>query len=90
MIKRYNNISLLMGVPGIIMQITGYIMSQSPSQVVLGLLIMIAGAGLLCGGLTFYAIGKGQPGIWGLIGMLGIIGIIVLACLPDRTLDGRT
>jgi hypothetical protein len=96
MIRRYNNLSLLWGVPGIIMQIGGQIMrfanetaNRSPqpetSFGVLGTLIMLLGTAALLVGLVYYAKAKGRSGWWSLFAFLSIIGLIVLACLKDRT-----
>lgn len=90
-IKRYNNISLALGVPGIILQIIGNIVLRSdPDPVVgiLGLLILFAGTALLIAGLSYYAIGKGRSGWWGLCGFLSFFGLIILALLKDERPDG--
>ncbi len=87
MIKRYNNISLALGVPGIILQIPGSIMVQSADSTsrAVGLLILLLGTALLIAGLGFYAKAKGHSPLWGLCGFLSWIGLIILALLKDRT-----
>lgn len=85
MITRYNNISLALGIPGIVLQIAGRVwaMNLPPQQTLLPVLVMILGTALLIAGLVFYAKAKGRHPAWGLMGLLSIIGLIVLACLPD-------
>ncbi|HEV2972930.1 MAG TPA: hypothetical protein VGY55_23380 [Pirellulales bacterium] len=90
MIARYNSISLLAGVPGIILQIAGQVvMRTNPSHEAIGALVAIAGTALLMLGLAYYALAKGRNPAWCLMGLLSIIGIIVLACLKDLAPDGR-
>jgi hypothetical protein len=79
MIKKYNNISLAIGAPGLIIQIYGGIM-QIP-------VIGLVGSILLVIGLTFYAKAKARHPAWGLLGLLSIIGLIILAILPDKSSD---
>ena len=76
MIKRYNNISLLSGVPGLILQIAGRVINEP--------LVMLVGTILLMIGLAYYAKAKGRHPAWCLMGFLSIIGLIVLACLKDH------
>jgi hypothetical protein len=88
MITRYNNISLGLGAPGLALWIIGAVMLRTYGPTALGICIGIAGVGLLCSGLTFYAKAKGQEPVFGLLGLLGLIGLIVLACLKDNAPDG--
>jgi hypothetical protein len=89
MIARYNNLSLLLGVPGFILQIVGNVMRMnSPNGAALGYLLLLAGTALLIAGLAYYAVAKRQNPAWCLMGFLSLIGIIVLACLPDRAPNG--
>ncbi len=60
MITRYNTISLALGAPGIIVQIVGVVIQQSPGKEVLGLMVILPGTALLIGGLAFYALAKGR------------------------------
>jgi hypothetical protein len=78
MIKKYNNLSLLLGAPGLVLQILGSTSGQPP--------ISLLGSLLLIAGLAFYAKAKGQHPAWCAFGLLSIIGVIVLACLKDKTL----
>lgn len=86
MIKRYNNISLALGVPGIIIQIVGNFVLQANQETPLGALgglVLLVGTALLISGLAYYAMAKGRSGWWGLCGFLSFIGLIILACLKD-------
>jgi len=75
MIKKYNNISLAWGIPGIVLQIAGNVIGQP--------IVLIVGTVLLMIGLAYYAKAKGRSAAWCLMGFLSIIGLIVLACLKD-------
>jgi len=82
MIKKYNNISLALGVPGLIIQIYGGI-NHVP-------IISFVGGVLLIVGLAYYAKSKNRHPAWGLLGLLSIIGVIILALLPDKSSDAST
>jgi len=82
MIKKYNNISLAFGIPGLIIQAYGAI-SQIP-------IITLWGAILLIIGLCYYAKSKNRHPAWGLLGLLSIIGLIILALFPDKASDSST
>lgn len=87
MIKRYNNLSLALGVPGIILQIVGNLVAQANADNSLGLLgvpISLVGTGLLVAGLSYYAIAKGRSGWWGLCGFLSCLGLLILLLLKDE------
>ena len=75
MIKKYNNISLAWGIPGIVLQIAGHVVGQP--------LLLLVGTILLMIGLAYYGKAKGRSPAWCLMGFLSIIGLIVLACLKD-------
>ena len=81
MIKKYNNISLAVGAPGIILQIIGFVMSANESQVS-GPLILL-GTIMLMVGLGYYAAAKGRSPLWCLAGCAGFLGLILLAVLKD-------
>ena len=76
MIKRYNNISLAWGIPGLIVQVGGQ-MAGEPAVAVLGTVLLIVG-------LAYYAKAKGYHPAWGLLGFLSIIEWIVLGLMKDR------
>jgi|GEM_PF-1030286 len=88
-----NNMSLLLGIPGLLIQLIAYIagpflaeqMSFSDKLALeISLVGLLVGTGLLIAGMCYYARAKGQSGWYGLLGFLGIIGLIVLGALPDR------
>ena len=89
MIERYNKISLMAGVPGIVLQVVGQIMRQNPAQQTIGYLVLALGTALLLFGLAYYAMAKGRNPAWCLLAFLSIIGLIILACLSDLAPDGR-
>ena len=76
MIKKYNNISLAVGIPGLLLQIVGNVAGQP--------LVTILGTILLLVGLAYYAKAKGRSKAWCLMAFLSLIGLIVLACLKDK------
>ncbi len=84
MIARYNNISLALGIPGLILQIAGNLMRANPDQETLGVVVLLVGTVLLISGLAMYAKAKGRSPAWGLMGLLSLIGLVVLALLKDR------
>jgi hypothetical protein len=91
MIKRYNNKSLALGIPGIVLQITGQGVSRVYPETgigLLGVLALFVGTGLLIVGLAYYAIAKGRSGWWGLCGFLSLIGLLILALLKDKAPEG--
>lgn len=91
MIKRYNSLSLSLGVPGIILQIAGNIVARVNEETpIAGLAVLAAlvGTALLIAGLSYYAIAKGRSGWWGLCGFLSLLGLLILALLKDHAPDG--
>jgi len=85
MIKRYNNLSFVFGVPGIIAQLFGNFYMQSHPDSVSGLLISLGGTGLLLVGFAYYAIAKGRNPAWCLAAFLSCLGLIILALLKDES-----
>jgi 4-amino-4-deoxy-L-arabinose transferase-like glycosyltransferase len=77
MIARYNNTSMALAVPGLIVQVVGQFVLQIPY-------VTIAGTVLVMVGLGYYAKAKGRHWAWGLLGLLSIFGLIALAILPDK------
>jgi hypothetical protein len=90
--KKENNISLLLGVPGLILQIAGYFVTSAAQQqgapTLIGNGLTLVGTILLISGLCFYAIAKGRSPLWGLMGLLSCIGLLVLAVLKDKSNEG--
>jgi hypothetical protein len=78
--KGDNAKSMMIGVPGLILQGVGtYVIGG-----VTGYGVSVAGGILLILGLCFYARGKGYTMALGLLGLLSIVGLIILAVLPDK------
>lgn len=80
MIKKYNNISLTWGAPGIIIQIVGKTAGIP--------IFLILGTVLLMVGLAYYAKSKGRSSAWCLAGFLSIFGLIILGLLKDFHKEG--
>jgi hypothetical protein len=76
MIAKYNNISLLLGIPGLVIQMAGAVKSN-PALFVIGTILLITG-------FSFYAKAKGRSPAWGLFGLLSWVGILILALLKEK------
>lgn len=88
--KKLNKVSLLWGVPGIVLQHLGFFMSgmfAEPLIALFFLFLSLVGTVLLLIGLGYYAKAKGHTPVWGLMGLLSCLGILVLALLPDRNIE---
>jgi uncharacterized membrane protein len=85
MIKRYNNLSFVFAIPGLILQGVGRYLQMSQPEPTLGLLVAIVGTVLLLVGFAYYAMAKGRNPAWCLMAFLSCIGLIVLACLKDKS-----
>lgn len=88
MIAEYNRQSFIYGVPGIVLQIGGRIvtvMAENGTMIAAGVVTTVVGTLLLLVGLAFYAKAKGRHPAWCLMAFLSIIGLIVLALLKDRS-----
>jgi hypothetical protein len=92
MIAEYNRKSLMIGIPGLILQIVCQVLSTTmASHGNMTLLSWVLLAGLFAGsvlliiGLVYYAKGKGYSGALGLLGLLSCLGLLILAVLPDKT-----
>ena len=91
MIKRYNNLSFLFFVPGMIAQFAGLFLkgpadNPAPHQALANILI-IAGTVLAFVGFGYYAKAKGRSILWGLCGFLSLLGLLILALLKDKSGD---
>jgi hypothetical protein len=96
MIKKYNTLSFVWGIPGILIQIFGIMLRRfaqtqdmPPLYDDLGRLVVLFGIIALLIGFVYYAKAKGRSAWWCLFGFLSLIGLIVLACLKDKTLAGE-
>jgi TRAP-type C4-dicarboxylate transport system permease small subunit len=79
---------------GIVLQIVGRILSTNVDpaatvRMVLGLILVFAGAIFLIWGCTNYAAGKGRSKWLGLLGLLSFIGLIILVLLPDHHKESK-
>lgn len=84
MIARYNNLSLALGVPGLILEFVGIAMSgANPDNPTTGRVVTALGAAMLIAGLGLYARAKGRSPLWAVMGLFSILGLIVLALLKD-------
>ncbi|MEC7566430.1 MAG: hypothetical protein VX738_12180 [Planctomycetota bacterium] len=89
--KKENSKSLMIGVPGIVLQMVGNFFKPEDSGgegAILCGLLMLAGTVLLIWGLWYYAKSRDRSGYWSLCGLLSCIGIIILACLRDKHATG--
>lgn len=89
MIKRYNDRSLLFGVPGILLQIVGRVLTTQPDVSLNTALVasasLLLGTALLLVGFAYYAMAKGRSPVWCLAAFLSCFGLIVLALLKDKS-----
>jgi len=87
MIAKYNRLSFMYGVPGIVLQIGGYFIaafSQSgPAS--LAILFVPFGTIFLLAGLAYYAKAKGQSSAWCVAAFLSILGLLLLLLLEDKS-----
>ena len=79
-IKKLNEKSLMIGVPGLMLQAAGGTIVGG----VTGLTVLAVGTVLLVVGLGYYARSRGQHPALGLFGLLSLVGLVVLALLPRR------
>ncbi len=85
MIAKYNSISFVFGIPGLILQTAGWFIRDPEGFLTpLGSILAYGGTGLLLVGFLFYAKAKGRHPAWCLMGLLSLIGLIILACLKDK------
>jgi hypothetical protein len=82
MIARYNRLSFLFGIPGLIVQAVGFTMRMQGHDLA-GRLVILVGLILLMVGLALYAKAIGRNPAWGFVGLLSIIGLLILASLKD-------
>jgi hypothetical protein len=91
MIARYNQKSLMFGVPGLVLQVVGNVLANpqmGANQPIVGGLCLLAGTALLVVGFAYYAMAKGRSPLWCLAGFLSCCGLIILALLKDQAPDG--
>jgi cell division protein FtsW (lipid II flippase) len=96
MIARYNRLSFIWGIPGIVLQFVGLaiviavqppkgrMVSSEPFRDSVAHAIWCLGFVALLAGFAYYAKAKGRSAWWCLFAFLSLIGLIVLGCLKDR------
>ena len=91
MIKRYNNLSFLFFIPGVVAQVVGLIMNEkNPAEEPLGIvvvLLLLGGTIMAFIGFGYYAKATGRSVLWGMVGFIGLLGLLVLSLLKDRSGD---
>ena len=81
--KRYNRISLLWGIPGLILQMIAGATIEQPDLLLIGSILLLLGTVMLFIGFGYYSKAKCRSPAWCLMGFLSIIGMIILGCLKD-------
>ena len=76
-IQRLNKTSLMIGAPGLLLQVVGNVLGGST-----GSIVTLAGCALLVTGLSFYARMRGHSPWWGALGIASCIGMLLLYVLP--------
>ena len=97
MITRYQRLSFIYGVPGIVLEIAGRVagivnitpaddeqIAPNPLLTSISWAAMIAGTALLLIAFAYFAKAKQQPLAWCLLAFFPIIGVVVLLCLKDN------
>jgi hypothetical protein len=84
MIKRYNNLSFVFGLPGLVLQVVG-LMLDTQLRSNLGFVVELGGTVLLLTGFSYYAKAKGRHPAWCLVAFLSCFGPIILAFLKDKS-----
>ncbi len=80
-----NKKSFAFGVPGLVLQVAGNVLSRGTGTDA-GTLVSVAGTALLMIGLSYYARSRGQHPSYGLLGLLSCLGLLLLAVLPRKCL----
>jgi hypothetical protein len=91
MIKKHNNTSIALGLPGFLVQAAGvFLMAFRPEHAEVGVALALVGAVLLMVGLAYYAMAKGRHPAWCLVVLLlALLGQFVSVLLaPILTLLG--
>lgn len=52
---------------------------------ILGLIVLLAGIGVMIWGCSCYAKAKGQSGLLGFLAIASLLGLIILVLLPDKS-----
>ena len=84
MIKRYNNLSLMIAIPGIIIQVAAQMMLQG-EQASLRFLVSLIGTVMVLIGFAYYAKAKGRNPLWCFVGVFSCLGLLIMALLKDKS-----
>jgi len=91
MIKRYNNLSLLLFIPGLVLQVAGCVLigdhNQAEAVGAVPIAVLACGTLLAILGFSYYAMAKGRSRAWGFAAFLGMLGVLLLSTLKDRSGD---
>jgi hypothetical protein len=91
MIQRFNTLSFVFFLPGIVAQIAGLILMKDRElpdpRAVVATILLVVGTILAITGFGYYAKAKGRSPLWGLAGLIGFPGLLLLAVLKDRSGD---
>jgi hypothetical protein len=84
-LRSLNTRSLLLAVPGMVLQVVGRGMPGMS-----GIAVTLLGAALIVGGLVFYAKMRGRSPAFGLLGLASCLGLLILYFLPKSCLNCKT
>jgi hypothetical protein len=91
MIKKYNNLSFLFFIPGVVIQIVSMVMAKGDSDRLFAtpsaVAVFLVGTVLALIGFAYYAKAKGRSIAWALFAVIGLPGLAMLAILKDRSGD---
>ncbi len=87
MIAKYNRLSFVYGVPGIVLQFGGALAAGFGRGTIASFAVIFVpfGTVLLLAGLAYYAKAKGQSPAWCAAAFLSILGLFLLLLLEDRS-----
>ncbi len=88
MIKAYNRMSFVLGIPGLLIQALGLYMVEGTGNS-RGWLIVAIGGIVFMVGLAYYAKAKTRSPWWCLLGLFSLLGMIILAIMPDESYDDQ-
>jgi hypothetical protein len=78
-LRKLNVLSFGLGVPGLLLQVTGRVMDSW--------LLSLAGLVLFVAGMVFYTKMRGRHIAWSLLAFSSCIGLVILYFLPKRCLN---
>ena len=80
MIKAYHRTSYWWGIPGSILEFTGFVLSRrstDPNEILVGYGVLFAGVVLLTVGILFYLRSIGRSPLWCFLGIPPLVGPVV-------------